>query len=138
MQLVSGHGGRLLQLLVDQHLASSRDSSIRTAMLQLMQQLLVPKTLQQLLASGTSPAERHTAAVKASAAETGHEGGAKHVEEQPTVADAGSAGDSTARSLLEQLLSQLLEGGGAGVVEAGFCDSAAGGDAAAADQLEWL
>lgn len=47
MQQVSGHGDRLLRLLVD--LADSSDSSIRASMAQVMQQLLVPGTLQQLL-----------------------------------------------------------------------------------------
>lgn len=143
MQLVSGHGCRLLQLLLDLHLADSQDSSIRAAMLQLVQQLLTPNTLQQLLDSGGSPAEPHTEAAKA-APGSGSGQDCKSAEQQPTAgdptshkaADGGSDGTSLARGLLAQLLTQLLEGTGA--ESAGCRDAAAGGDAVAVNQHDWL
>jgi hypothetical protein len=143
MQLVSGNGCRLLQALLDLHLANSQDSSIRAAMLQLIKQLLAPNTLQQLLASGGSLAEPHTeAATAASGSGSGQD--CKSAEQQPAAddptsrkaADGGSDGTSLARGLLAQLLTQLLEGT---VAESAGCrDAAAGGDTAAVNQHEWL
>lgn len=93
MQLIRGHGCRLLQILLDQDLASSQDSSIRAAMVQLAQQLLAPQTLQQLLAGSCS-----LAASKATAAAADME----HTDGSSEVAGAAAA-------LLEQLLAQLPE-----------------------------
>lgn len=111
MQLVRGHGCRLLQLLLDLDLASSQDSSIRAAILQLTQELLAPQTCHQLLAGGSSPAASDAAAA-AVAAGMAHAEGSSEVE-------------GMAAGLLEQLLAQLpAVGGGDAMHQAG------GGDAA--------
>lgn len=138
LQQVSGHGPQLLQLLLGLDIAGSQDSSIRAALVQLVRQLLVPHTLQQLIgesssftqlaATGTGAPEEEPAAAAAAVAGVeaalqngsssssssegaGCEADAPVVRQGLLITGAGCSGADigSARRLLEQLLKQLLD-----------------------------
>lgn len=158
-QRVDSHGPQLLQLLLDLGLADSRDTSIKAAMLQLVKQLLMPQTFQQLLADSTLASCRHdktdgsdlgTAAYVQAGSSTsgscsggcqaadGCSAGMPEGQHSGTKDGPHDEGAATAKGLFRQLLEQLLDSGSSSSGNA----EAVGGHASEAvdvsNEQEWL
>lgn len=148
---------QLLQLLLDLEISSSLDSRIRAAMMQLVQQLLVPHTLQQLIAGGSSCTQAAAAAAEGTGApdEAAAAAGAEATSLISSSSSSNELADcesdapvvpgqllntgsqcstevsSSAGSLLQQLLQQLLDSSTATTGNSPGLEDAVG-------KLEWL